>query len=107
MEKEEKQLTDFNTEDGSIFKTYLTAKVERRKAYKRSDPKRIESIISGSITELFIQEGSQVRIGTPLLILESMKMENLIKSTVEGTIKNVFVEKGMHISKGTIMIDLE
>ena len=107
MEKEQKQLIDFITEDGSIFKTYLTAKAERRKEYKRIDPKRIESIIPGSITELFIQEGDKVQIGTPLLVLESMKMGNLIKSNTEGIVKHIFVEKGKHISKGTLMIELE
>ncbi|MBO4804988.1 MAG: acetyl-CoA carboxylase biotin carboxyl carrier protein subunit [Paludibacteraceae bacterium] len=107
MEKEQKQLIDFITEDGSVFKTYLTAKAERRKEYKRIDPKRIESIIPGSITELFIQEGDKVQIGTPLLVLESMKMGNLIKSNTEGIVKHIFVEKGKHISKGTLMIELE
>ncbi len=107
MEKEEKQLIDFITEDGSVFKTYLTAKAERRKEYKRIDPKRIESIIPGSVTELFIQEGDKVQIGTPLLVLESMKMGNLIKSNTEGIVKHIFVEKGKHISKGTLMIELE
>lgn len=107
MEKEQKQLIDFITEDGSVFKTYLTAKAERRKEYKRINPKRIESIIPGSITELFIQEGDKVQIGTPLLVLESMKMGNLIKSNTEGIVKHIFVEKGKHISKGTLMIELE
>ena len=107
MEKEQKQLIVFITEDGSVFKTYLTAKAERRKEYKRIDPKRIESIIPGSITELFIQEGDKVQIGTPLLVLESMKMGNLIKSNTEGIVKHIFVEKGKHISKGTLMIELE
>lgn len=107
MEKEQKQLIDFITEDGSVFKTYLTTKAERRKEYKRIDPKRIESIIPGSITELFIQEGDKVQIGTPLLVLESMKMGNLIKSNTEGIVKHIFVEKGKHISKGTLMIELE
>lgn len=103
---EEKELVDFVTEDGSTYQTYLTSKMEKRKTYKRTDPKKIESVIPGTVTDLFVKEGDRVNIGTPLLVLESMKMENLIKSTVDGTVQNVLVKKGEHISKSAVMVVL-
>lgn len=104
---EEKQLVDFVTEDGSTYKTLLTEKMERRKVFKRNDPRKVEAVIPGKVTEIFVKEGDIVKVGMPLLVLESMKMGNLIKSAAEGRIKHVFVEKGEHISKGEMMIELE
>jgi biotin carboxyl carrier protein len=41
-----------------------------------------------------------VKAGDPLLILEAMKMENILKSPGEGVIKLVKVKKGENVEKG-------
>lgn len=107
MEEEQKQLVDFVTEDGSAYKTRLTAKTGRRKPFKRNNPRQIEASLPGLVSKLHVKEGDCVSIGTPLLVLESMKMGNLIKSATEGKIKRIFAEEGKHISKGDVMMEME
>jgi biotin carboxyl carrier protein len=55
----------------------------------------IKAPMPGLIIDLKIKAGDLVKAGDPLLILEAMKMENIIKSPGEGTVKTVKVKKGV------------
>jgi biotin carboxyl carrier protein len=67
--------------------------------------KSIKAPMPGLIIDLKIKAGDVVKQGEPLLILEAMKMENIIKSPGEGTIKNVKVKKGDSVEKGQVLIE--
>ena len=45
--------------------------------------------------------------GDTLLILEAMKMENVIKAPAAGTVKAVAVQKGQPVEKGALLLELE
>ena len=59
----------------------------------------------GLIIDLKIKAGDAVKQGDPLLILEAMKMENILKSPGEGVIKNLKVKKGDHVEKGQVLME--
>jgi biotin carboxyl carrier protein len=42
-----------------------------------------------------------------MLILEAMKMENVIKSPGDGTVKKIVVSKGKPVDKGEVLIEME
>ncbi len=67
----------------------------------------IEAPMPGLILEVSITEGQDVKEGDPLLILEAMKMENVITSPREGTIKNVGVKQGEAVEKKHVLITFE
>jgi len=46
-----------------------------------------------------------VKAGEPLLVLEAMKMENVIKAPGAGTVKLLKVKKGDAVEKGQVMIE--
>lgn len=58
----------------------------------------------GSIIEIAIKEGDEVKQGDTLLILEAMKMENVIKSPTDGVIQKLHVEKGNNVEKNQVLI---
>ncbi len=64
----------------------------------------IKAPMPGLVIELKIEEGQEVKAGEPLLILEAMKMENIIKSPREGQIKSILVKKGQSVEKNQILI---
>lgn len=72
--------------------------------------KQIDSIkapMPGLILDIHVTPGQSVKEGDPLLILEAMKMENIITSPREGVIKAVPINKGTAIDKGQLLIEFE
>jgi biotin carboxyl carrier protein len=59
----------------------------------------------GLIIDLKVKAGDAVKPGDQLLILEAMKMENILKSQGEGTVKTVKVNKGDTVEKGQVLIE--
>ena len=58
----------------------------------------------GAIIDVAVKEGDEVKTGDTLLILEAMKMENIIKSPTDGTIQKLHVEKGNNVEKNQVLI---
>ncbi|MEL7021868.1 MAG: acetyl-CoA carboxylase biotin carboxyl carrier protein subunit [Bacteroidota bacterium] len=67
----------------------------------------ITAPMPGLVLSLEAAVGDTVEKGTPLLILEAMKMENVLKSPSAGTIKSIKVEQGAAVDKGTLLVVLE
>lgn len=67
----------------------------------------IKSPMPGLVLTIMCEPGQSVRKGDPLLVLEAMKMENVIKSPVDATIKSIEVAEKTAIEKNTVMIKFE
>ncbi|NJB85432.1 biotin carboxyl carrier protein [Lewinella marina] len=61
----------------------------------------------GLILQVMAEQGSVVEAGTPLLVLEAMKMENVIKAEGNGTVKAVKVSVGEAVDKRQLLIEME
>ena len=61
----------------------------------------------GTLAKWLVKEGDTVQKGEPLIILEAMKMENILKAATEVKIKKVLVEKGKAVEKNTTLIEFE
>jgi biotin carboxyl carrier protein len=53
-----------------------------------------------------VEEGSEVKEGEPIIILEAMKMQNEISSHVSGIIQSVAVKKNDSVMKDDVLIEL-
>ncbi|MPQ47608.1 biotin/lipoyl-binding protein [Marinifilum sp. N1E240] len=99
-------LKEFNV-DGTVYKTELTKKFENRKPWVKPNPKHINSFIPGTIVEIFVKEGQEVKEGESLMILEAMKMKNQIKMPFDGVIKKIHVEEGIKVPNRLLMLEIE
>ena len=97
---------DFYFEDTSYLTT-LNKKFKNRRNWKPQDPKMIFAVIPGTIVEVFVSEGQDFKKGEPLLILEAMKMRNVICMPLDGKVKSILVEKGAVIPKGHLLVEIE
>ena len=89
-----------------LYRTELTKKFQNRKKWETHDPKKIIAFIPGTIVDIFVKTGQEVKKGETLLILEAMKMQNLIAMPFDGKIKKVHVKPEEIIKKSTLMIEL-
>lgn len=93
--------------DEVIYKTKLTRKFVNRKFYEPLDPKQILSFIPGTIQEIKVKVGDKVKAGDTLLVLESMKMYNLMKAPQNGVVKIINVKVGEQIPKSYLILEFE
>ena len=89
----------------AIYQTRLTSKFKNRKNWQRPDVRMVDAVIPGTIREIMVKEGDVVTQGTPMLILEAMKMRNEIIAPIEGTIKKIHVSVGIQVSKAHLLIE--
>ena len=106
METEKPKYVDFAVTSRN-YKTLLTKKYQNRKQWVNPSPYDIQSIIPGTIIDIFVKEGDVVKEGDPLLTLEAMKMINHIDMPFTARIKKINVEVGVRIPKDTLLIELE
>ncbi len=69
--------------------------------------KEVKAPMPGTILSLAVEPGQQVAKSDPLLILEAMKMENVIKSPGDGTVKEVQVKVGDNVDKNQVLVSFE
>jgi len=67
----------------------------------------IKAPMPGLVLDIMIEPGQEIEKGTPLLILEAMKMENVLKSEGDGVVKSIEVVKTQAVDKGQILIEME
>jgi len=67
----------------------------------------LKAPMPGLVLEISVEGGQQVSKGDALLILEAMKMENVIKSPTDGVIKSISVNEGEIVEKNQLILNFE
>ena len=90
----------------NIYTTRLTAKFKNREIWVKPDEKRIEAVIPGNIQRIMAKEGDEVSAGTPLLILEAMKMRNEVLAPLTGVVRKIHVSEGEMVPRAHLLIEM-
>ena len=67
---------------------------------------QVKAPMPGLIIDILVKKGDKIGKNAPLVVLEAMKMENIIKTESEGTVKLVKVRKGQKVDKNDVLIEL-
>jgi biotin carboxyl carrier protein len=67
----------------------------------------VKAPMPGLVLKVLVEAGQQIQKGDGLLVLEAMKMENIIKATGSATVKVIKVTERTAVEKGTVLIELE
>ena len=65
----------------------------------------VKAPMPGKVLAIHVEDGSEVKEGDSLLVLEAMKMENVIKSPVDATVRQIRVKAGGTVEKNEILIE--
>ncbi len=85
--------------------TPSTAKTSNPNAPKGSG--NIKSPLPGTILDIFVKIGDNVKVGQNIIMLEAMKMENNIDSDKDGKIVDIKVHRGDSVMEGDILVVIE
>jgi biotin carboxyl carrier protein len=69
--------------------------------------KQVESPMPGKILQVMVTPGTAVDEGDPLLVLEAMKMENVIRAPRSGVIAGVQAQVGEAVEKAATLVTYE
>ena len=96
---------------GNISYTVLTTKSyylfkKLPKGSKKNNFKELISPMPGKVTKIFVKENDIVEAGDNLIILDAMKMENILKADFPGQVKKLYVKEDDSVSADQLLIKL-
>lgn len=65
---------------------------------------QVKAPMPGLVLSILVKDGDEVKKGDNLLILEAMKMENMIKSPTDGIVKKVEIKQSDKVEKNQLLI---
>ena len=66
----------------------------------------VKSPMPGRVLKVLVAEGDEVSVGTPLVVVEAMKMENELTAARDGVVKAIFVAAGSTVESGARLIEI-
>jgi 3-methylcrotonyl-CoA carboxylase alpha subunit len=69
--------------------------------------KSIEQIkppMPGSIVKLLVEKGQEVEEGSPIVVVEAMKMEITLYSSISGVVSEINVEPGQQVDSDKVLV---
>jgi len=67
-------------------------------------PAKVQAPMPGLVLRVLTQVGAVVAPGDPLIVLESMKMENTLRANGAGTVVEIPVQAGQAVEKGQLLV---
>lgn len=87
-------------------KEIFVSKVKNKKSADENNVAPV-SPMPGKVFKVLVKAGDAVKKGTPLVVLEAMKMEHTIKANIDGKIKKVFFKEGDMVQGGVVLVEIE
>ncbi|HRX29900.1 MAG TPA: acetyl-CoA carboxylase biotin carboxyl carrier protein subunit [Saprospiraceae bacterium] len=98
-----------NVRISGIAKTELDLLIESMGFLKdfRDNTKEIIAPMPGLVVDVLVSVGDEKQKSDNIVILEAMKMENILKSEGDGKVSEILIKKGDSVSKGQVLIRFE
>lgn len=99
--------------NGNKYKVQINDELDaliQKMGLKLSDKKKekdSKAPMPGLILNILVSEGQEVKEGEALLVLEAMKMENMLVATTDCIVKKIHVKKTDAVDKKQLLIEME
>jgi pyruvate carboxylase subunit B len=78
-----------------------------RKVFTAVNAGHIAAFMPGTVGQIFVKKGDNVKKGQTIIILECMKMNNELHAPFDAKIKSINVKTGENVVKDAVLIELE
>ena len=89
---------------GESFEFELSDAGRSRRATSSHGNPETRAPMPGKVLQVSARVDDEVKPGDPLLILEAMKMENVLGAEVAGTVREVHVKPGEMVEPGKLLV---
>jgi biotin carboxyl carrier protein len=79
----------------------------RSRAAEDQGARKLIAPMPGRVVRILAREGLEVELGSGVLVVEAMKMQNEIKSPKKGRIQKILVREGAAVNAGDVLAIVE
>lgn len=99
--------------NGNVYEAHVKDKVDQLmeqmgfEAAAQNKLKELKAPMPGLVIDIKVTAGSMVKKGDAVIVLEAMKMENVLKASGDGVVKSIEAEKGKSVEKNQVLVVFE
>ncbi len=88
-------------------KVVLPAPIVKKQEAKDDLQDALRSPLPGTIVDIVVKPGDEVKEGDSLVVLEAMKMDNNLTAEKDGKVKEILVQVGEAVKENTPLVTFE
>jgi biotin carboxyl carrier protein len=98
--------------DGQVYKMKISEPIDLLlskmgfDAKARNKAEAVKAPMPGMVLRILVEPGQAIKKGDGLIVLEAMKMENILKAGADAVVKAIKVSEKTAVEKGTVLIEL-
>jgi pyruvate carboxylase len=85
----------------------LASAVEQRRKADRDNPGHVAASMPGTVVSVHAKHGDRVELGAPILTIEAMKMETVVRAPRAGAVKELLAPLKSAVQPGDLLAVLE
>jgi urea carboxylase len=122
LQREQESINNFTTKQAAAFQKEIShwkkdneEKIETRKSeneiiqteFDNDQQTNIRTDICGSVWKILVEQDQLVEQNTPLIILEAMKMEIIVRSPIDGKVSSILCHTGQLVAVKDVLLRVE
>jgi len=92
---------------GEMAPESMPASGKGSKHPRATKPGHVTTSMPGTIVDVLVKEGDEVKAGDPVLVTEAMKMETEVQAPISGKVVTVNVAKGDSVNPDEALLEIE
>jgi pyruvate carboxylase subunit B len=94
--------------DGRMFRFRVrdarAPKLQRRATQEDTARGELHAPMPGLVVQVLTHEGEEVEAGHPLVVMEAMKMQNVLVAPLKGRVRSIPAAPGMAVETGQLLL---